>query len=110
MAEIIALPDSDFTLSIQLAMSIVAKRHMQRVSELPCLICEQMGLGASPAHVHHVFDSAARSDFLTVPLCPAHHTGPDGFHGLGEREFNRRYKTTEADLLAITLEKLARAA
>lgn len=108
MADVLAFPAPKFNLTAQLAMSIIAKRHMQRVSELSCLICEQMGLGQSPAHVHHVFDSAARSDFLTVPLCPPHHTGPEGFHGLGEREFNRRYKTTEAELLAMTLEKLAR--
>lgn len=80
---------------------------MGRVAALPCLICEKCGLGNSPAEVHHVFDSAARSDFLTVPLCPTHHRGALGFHGLGEREFNRKYRTTEAELLALTIERLA---
>jgi hypothetical protein len=61
----------------------------------------------SPAEAHHVFDSAARNDFLTIPLCRTHHQGPLGFHGMGEREFNRKYKTTEANLLAMTLERLA---
>lgn len=88
-------------------MSKAAKRHMARVADIPCLICEKCGLGNSPAHVHHVFDSAARSDFLTVPLCPTHHQGPLGFHGLGEREFNRKYGTNEAELLAMTIERLA---
>lgn len=77
-------------------MSLKAKRHMGRVASLGCLICELCGLGNSPAEVHHILDTAARSDFLTIPLCPTHHRGALGFHGLGEREFNRKYKTSEA--------------
>lgn len=84
-----------------------AQKHMRRVASLPCLICEKCGLGDSPAEVHHVFDSAARSDFLVVSLCPTHHRGALGFHGLGERAFERKYHTSEAELLALTLEKLA---
>lgn len=80
---------------------------MERVREIGCLICEKCGLGASPASAHHVFDSAARSDFLTVPLCPTHHQGPLGFHGLGQRAFESKYKTSEAELLAMTIERLA---
>lgn len=84
-----------------------AKRHMGRVAALGCLICEKCGLGNSPAEVHHAFDSAARSDFLTIPLCPTHHRGALGFHGLGQRAFERKYHTTEAELLAMTIERLA---
>ncbi len=84
-----------------------ARKHMGRVAALSCLICEKCGLGNTPAEVHHVFDTAARSDFLTVPLCPIHHRGALGFHGLGERAFERKYKTSEAELLAITIGKLA---
>ena len=84
-----------------------AQRHMQRVASIGCILCRKLGLGETPAEVHHCFDSAARSDFLVIPLDPEHHRGPTGFHGLGEREFNRRYKTTEAELLAMTLERLA---
>ena len=82
-----------------------AKRHMGRVAALPCLICEKCGLGDSPAEVHHVL--APRSDFLTVPLCPTHHRGALGFHGLGQRAFERKYHTSEAELLALTIERLA---
>jgi hypothetical protein len=83
-----------------------AKRHMQRVSELGCVICEKCGLGNSPAEVHHIGDTVERNDFLTIPLCPTHHRGALGFHGLGEREFNRKYSTSEIQLLAETLAKL----
>lgn len=84
-----------------------AQRHMRRVAEIGCVLCEHLGFAATPAEVHHVFDSAARSDFLTVPLCPEHHRGANGFHGLGEREFDRRYGTNEAALLATTISRLA---
>jgi len=86
---------------------VKAADHMEKVAAAGCVLCHEIGLGYVPAEVHHVFDSAARSDFLTVGLCVEHHRGGTGFHGLGEREFNRRYKTTEANLLAKTLERIA---
>lgn len=92
----------------ELAMGVIGKRHMNRVREIPCLICEKCGLGDSPAEAHHIGDGAERSDFLTIPLCPTHHRGALGFHGLGEREFNRKYGTTEIELLAETIERLAK--
>lgn len=83
------------------------KAHMKRVREIPCVLCEKLGLGKTPASAHHAFDTAARSDFLTIALCHFHHQGAGGFHALGEREFNRRYKTSEAELLAMTIQRLA---
>lgn len=83
------------------------KAHMQRVRELGCILCRHIGQEPSPASAHHIGDSAERSDFLTIPLCHEHHQGATGFHGLGEREFNRRYRTSEIALLAQTIERLA---
>lgn len=94
-------------LAQELAVSVIGKRHMRKVRELPCLICEKMALGETPAEAHHIGDSAERSDFLTIPLCREHHQGATGFHGLGERAFNRMYDTTEMDLLAETIKRLA---
>lgn len=82
------------------------RAYMELVRAVPCVLCEKLGLGKSPSAAHHAFDRAAKSDFLTIALCYDHHQGPLGFHGLGEREFNRRYKTTEAELLAMTIERL----
>jgi hypothetical protein len=84
-----------------------ARKHMARVAALSCLICEKCGLGNSPAEVHHIGDTSERSDWLTVPLCPTHHRGALGFHGLGERAFNAKYRTSEIELLAQTIEKLS---
>lgn len=81
-----------------------AQRHMGKVAAVGCVLCRKI-LGANnvPAEVHHIGDSEDRSDFLTIPLCPEHHRGAAGFHYLGEREFNRKYKTSELKLLGITL-------
>lgn len=88
-------------------MSKASKEHMGRVAAIGCLICRDvLGIKDSPAQVHHLFDTASRSDFLTVPLCEYHHKGAGGFHGMGQRAFERAYKLTEADLLAKTIEAL----
>jgi hypothetical protein len=84
-----------------------AKKHMGRIAGLGCIVCHQLGHGYTPAEVHHIGDTSDRSDFLTIPLCVEHHRGASGFHGLGEREFNRRFKTSETKLLAATLERMA---
>lgn len=34
-----------------------------------------------------------------IPLCPEHHRGNTGYHGLGRRAFERTYGLTELDLL-----------
>lgn len=87
-------------------MSKASKEHMGRVAALGCILCRIQGYIDTPAEVHHIFDTAARSDWLTVPLCRFHHQGAGGFHGMGQRAFERTYKLTEADLLAKTIEAL----
>ena len=84
-----------------------AADHMEKVASVGCALCHLIGFGYVPCEVHHIYDTAERSDFLTIGLCVEHHRGRTGFHGLGEREFNRRYKTSETHLLAQTLERLA---
>ncbi len=78
---------------------------MNRVAGLPCVLC-----GTTPVELHHIREgqgAAQRAqDTLVLPLCPEHHRGATGFHGLGERAFNRRYKTSELHLLAWTIEQL----
>lgn len=80
--------------------------HMGRVAALGCLLC------GAPAEVHHLREgqgmSQRASNWLTVPLCPEHHRGASGLHGLGERGFERRHRLGELDLLAQTIERLAR--
>lgn len=69
-----------------------------------------MVCGAHGVHIHHVREDQGgaqrASNYLTVPLCPEHHTGKTGLHGLGTRAFERTYGLSELDLLALTLERL----
>jgi len=94
-------------------MSAAGGRHMGRVARLGCAVCRIIYAEPdTPAEVHHIREgqgAAQRaSDFLTVPLCPEHHRGPTGLHGLGRRAFAARYSLTEMDLLAWTIEELAK--
>lgn len=87
------------------------RRHMGRVAQVPCVLCKHMGLGDSPAIVHHLKYGSGASDrashYLTIALCEPHHMGPDGVHMLKEHGLYLRYKLSELDLLAMTLEALA---
>ncbi len=91
--------------------SAAGKRHMAKVAAVPCVLCKHMGLGESPAIVHHMKLGTGASDrandCLTIALCPAHHVGPEGVHTLKEKGLRLRYNLSEIDLLAMTLEALA---
>jgi len=84
-------------------VSAAGKRHMGRVAALGCIICRRLGWGETPAQVHHIRTgqgAAQRAgDGLVLPLCPEHHQGATGLHGLGNRAFEARYKVTELELL-----------
>ncbi len=84
---------------------------MARVAALGCILCKHLGIDGTPAQVHHLREgqgAAQRgSNWTAVPLCPEHHVGQSGLHGLGTRGFAARYKLDELDLLAMTIEALA---
>lgn len=80
-----------------------AKQHLSRIAQLPCACC-----GVTGVHVHHIREgqgmSQRASDFLTIPLCPDCHQGPQGVHG--DRTLMRVYKLSELDMLANTIMRL----
>jgi hypothetical protein len=87
-------------------MSAAEERWKERVAALDCLLC-----GTRPVELHHIREGQGASqraqDTLVLPLCPACHRGPNGFHGLGKKGFYMRYKRDELDLLAETIKRLA---
>lgn len=91
-------------------MTVAENRHMGAVAALGCILCRHLSLGETLAELHHVREgqgmSQRASNFLVVPLCPEHHRGASGLHGLGTRGFYTRYRLDELDLLALTLEAL----
>ncbi len=86
------------------------QRHLARVARCGCQVCIHMGLVESftvPAQAHHIKVETGASDrqddWLTIGLCPEHHTGASGIHTLKAAGFYRRYNVSELDLVAQTL-------
>lgn len=81
---------------------------VEYVHGLPCCVCYllngERNYGVEGHHVESVRDEL--SDWLELPLCPAHHRGANGIHGLSRRGFYTRYKLDDLSLVAATL-KLA---
>lgn len=82
------------------------REHLNAVAEQGCVLCQHLGYGKTPAEIHHLrhgMGMAQRnSNYNVIPLCPEHHRGSTGYHGLGRREFERVYGVTELDLLAMS--------
>jgi hypothetical protein len=86
-------------------------RHLDRVRALSCVVCELIGQEAAPgSHAHHPREGAGMGQksghWLAIALCPDHHQGPLGIHGLGTQRFERMYGTTELELSNRTLARL----
>lgn len=76
--------------------------YLGRVAALGCILCRRLGLGETPAEVHHprtgtgAGQRAAHGDGF--PLCPEHHRGNTGLHGMGRKAFEAHYGVTELEL------------
>jgi len=88
-------------------MTLAEKKHKTAVAELGCAVCRRLGYGQTPSELHHKRGGRGgwgKGDYMTlIPLCPEHHRGATGVHGLGTRGFAKHYGFDEADLLADTL-------
>jgi len=60
------------------------KNALSKIAGLGCILCsEVLGIAGSPAELHHVRRyGAKRSASPVLPLCPEHHRGNNGVHGL----------------------------
>lgn len=78
--------------------SVSERRHVQRVKELPCSVCD----APPPSDAHHI---KQRLHFAVVALCKDCHQGAfNGIHGQARMWAVR--KLEEIDALAITIERL----
>lgn len=84
------------------------REHMGTQADAGCILCRYLGLGATPAEIHHLRHGVGagqrNSNLMTIPLCPEHHRGSTGYHGLGRRAFERVYGVTEMELLEMSQE------
>jgi hypothetical protein len=87
--------------------TLAEKKHMSRVADLGCAVCRRMGTPGTPAELHHrrAGTGAGRrsSHWEVIPLCPEHHRGSTGLHGLGTKGFPKHWGFDETDLLVETL-------
>jgi hypothetical protein len=89
-----------------------AQHHMGRVASLGCIACRLLGFPESPAQVHHIREGRiARCDWLTIPLCPPHHTGKvpgvPSVHNEKDALLRALGIFSEFDLLALVIKDLA---
>jgi hypothetical protein len=80
------------------------KKYLSKVADLGCIICYRLGYAGTLAEIHHVRGmglgmGVRSSHYQTIGLCPFHHRGNEGYHGLGRKAFERRYEVTESELL-----------
>jgi hypothetical protein len=84
------------------------KEHYGKVARLGCILCKQFGYETDDCgcEIHHIRRGGIRSQSPVIPLCPEHHRGNTGIHGMGRKAFERNYETTEESLLQIVNEIL----
>jgi hypothetical protein len=79
------------------------RKYLGRVAELGCAVCRRMGYEGTPAEIHHRkggMGIGQRSQHdQAIPLCPEHHRGATGVHGLGVRGFRKHWNYGEEELL-----------
>lgn len=81
------------------------KAHLSIVAEMGCRLCRLLGYGPTPCEIHHLRSGQGmgQRSKLVIGLCPEHHRGKTGFHGMGKRAFERTYGVTELQLHAMSI-------
>ena len=84
------------------------KNALNKIAELGCILCSTvLGFEGTPAELHHIRRyGGKRSASPIIPLCPEHHRGNSGVHGLGHKGFANKWKVTEEELLERCNKKL----
>lgn len=89
---------------------MTGREYMGQVAALGCALCRRLGYGQTPAVVHHIRTGIGMgkraSDFDTIPLCPEHHAGMTGIHGMGRKAWERYHGITELELLEQTKKEI----
>jgi hypothetical protein len=86
------------------------RAHKAALVELGCMACRRLfpGIAPGPVELHHLRSGGwGKGDYMTLmPLCPEHHRGNTGVHGLGTKGFAKNYGFDQADMLADALRLL----
>ena len=79
-------------------MKKAEREYLSKVAEIGCIICYRNGYPQTPCEIHHIRDvglglGVRNNHANTLPLCPLHHRGNDGIHGMGRKAWERKYGT-----------------
>ena len=78
------------------------KERYGKVARLGCILCWHLGYEGTPAELHHIRRAGRRDNAPVIPLCPEHHRGNTGIHGLGRKGFEKKYGLSEEELSVFT--------
>jgi hypothetical protein len=86
------------------------KKSLDKISRLGCILCSTiLGFEDTPSELHHIRRyGGKRSTSPCIPLCPEHHRGNSGVHGLGHKGFENKWGVTEEELLERVNQKLGK--
>lgn len=84
-------------------MTKAERAHLNKLAYMGCILCNRLGYPGTPAEIHHIRTGTGAgrraSHFDAIPLCPEHHRGNNGLHGMGRKAWERYYDVTEIELL-----------
>ena len=52
------------------------KKHLSKVASMGCIVCVNLGLGETPAEIHHIGNGTMgkrANNYEAIALCPIHH-------------------------------------
>jgi len=87
----------------------MTKKHYDKVAGLGCILCLKLGFGPTPCEIHHIRRFGGKRDNAPViGLCPEHHRGNTGVHGLGAKGFESKWGITFTQLLESVSKRLGK--
>lgn len=85
-------------------------RHKSALADMGCMVCLRLygPHDPGPVELHHLRTGGwGKGNYKTlIPLCPEHHRGKTGVHGMGTKGFPAHYGFDQQDLLNDVFEAL----
>src|SRR5690606_40356952 len=82
------------------------RSYMSAQADAGCILCRHLGLGATPAEIHHLRHGVGagqrNSHRMSIPLCPEHHRGATGYRS---EEHTSELQSRENLVCRLLLEK-----
>jgi hypothetical protein len=79
------------------------RKYYDKIARLGCSLCHYFGYSETPCEIHHIRRFGGKRTLAEViGLCPEHHRGNTGLHGLGRKGFENKYGIDEDFLLKQT--------